>query len=490
MMKKLLRQTEKYIRTNGMIREGDIVITGVSGGADSICLLFVLAGLRERLGFQVKVCHVNHGLRGEQADADERYVREICGQLHVEARFFHENVELIARKRKQSCEEAGRSVRREAFERMCEEDGGTRIATAHHRDDNVETVLLNAARGTGLKGLCGIWPVRGRWIRPLLFLGREEIEAALAGEGIRWCRDATNEEDFFTRNRIRHHILPALEEQVNAGAVRHLDELSAQARELWEYVEEGTRSAWSRCVEEEADEIRIRIPDLEQENRMIRGQLVKRCLAHIRGGEKDLESVHVSDVLSLMQKQSGRKISLPGNLEAERVYSVIRIRKKPAADAAPGDGRPAGKAGEEIPLAVPGTTRIPGRGLLITCTVSDWDGSREIPQKKYTKWMDYDIIQYGLSLRTRQPGDYLTVDAEGSRQKLKSYFINEKIPREERGRILLIADGREIVWIPGGRMSRAYYVSRNTKKIIEIEITKERKNVRDNQSTCSGRKSG
>ena len=166
MMKRAEREVEEFIDKYDMIRDGDTVIVGVSGGADSVCLLFVLCALRKRLGFQVKVCHVNHGLRGEEADADERYVEELCGTLGVPCRIFHKDVELIARKRKQSSEEAGRTARTEAFEEMCAQEGCTKIATAHHREDNAETVLLNAARGSGLKGLCGISPVRGKCILP------------------------------------------------------------------------------------------------------------------------------------------------------------------------------------------------------------------------------------------------------------------------------------------------------------------------------------
>ena len=246
MMKNIIEQTGIYIRKHGMIRAGDTVITGVSGGADSVCLLFILSKLQKKLGFEIKACHVNHGIRGEAADADEAYVKQLCENLRIPCRFFHENVEWIAKKRKQSPEEAGRMVRREAFETMCREDGGTKIATAHHRDDNAETVLLNIARGTGLKGLCGIRPVQGKWIRPLLGLDREQIENLLTEQGIRWCTDATNEEDAYTRNRIRHNILPVLKSQVNEGVVRHLEELSVQAQEVWEYLEKGIEAAWER----------------------------------------------------------------------------------------------------------------------------------------------------------------------------------------------------------------------------------------------------
>ena len=141
-------------------------------------------------------------------------------------------------------------------------------------------------------------------------------------------------------------------------------------------------------------------------------------------------------------------------------------------------------------LDIPGDTRLPAWNMVVSCRILEGRDAREatgIPQKSYTKWLDYDIIKHGLSVRTRRPGDYLTVDEKGSRQKLKSYFINEKIPREAREKMPLIADGQEIVWLPGLRMSRAYHVGSGTDKILEIKITEEKKNGRDNQGTCPGR---
>ncbi len=505
-----------------MIKEGDVVTAGVSGGADSVCLLFVLCALRETLGFEVQVCHVNHGLRGAEADADEAYVRELCAQLGVRCRIFHRNVELIARNRKQSPEEAGRTVRVEAFECMCREDGCTKIATAHHREDNAETVLLNAARGTGLKGLCGIWPVRGRWIRPLLFLTRGQIEAYLEEKGVQWCEDATNAGDAYTRNRIRHSVLPVLEDQINTGAVRHLDELSRQAREVWDYLEAGTDQAWKRCVTIQSgrmgsvsgqEEMRNTISGkmLEEEMRIaisgkafaeempaVQNQLLMRCIARVRGGEKDISSVHIGAVNRLFCCQNGRSVHLPGGVRAERVYGGVEICRVPK-------GKPQETAGKsfrmqqeeaeetEVELAVPGVTEIPGTGKKICCRFVDGGNvtkAREIPQKSYTKWIDYDIIKFRLSVRNRRAGDYFTVDQKGSRKKLKNYLINEKIPREERERMPLIADGSHIVWIPGRRMSAAYQVRRETEKILELKIMEERENGRDNQSSDSGGESG
>ena len=483
MMMNIIEQTEAYIRENRMISEGDVVIAGVSGGADSVCLLFALCELQEKIGFRVKVCHVNHGLRGEEADADEGYVRELCRRMYVECRVFREDVELIARKRKQSEEEAGRTVRRDAFERMCREDGGTKIATAHHRDDNVETVLMNIARGTGIQGLCGIWPVRGKWIRPLLYLDRGQIEEFLTAQGLTWRTDLTNSEDAYTRNRIRHNIIPAMVEQINQGTVKHIDELSVQARELWEYLDMGICRAMQGCTSKAGDGgIAVDGESLEREPAAVQKQVIKRCLASIRGEEKDIGAAHVLEVLELLHRQVGRTVDLPGNVTAERVYSGIEIRHR----------EESAEKDMEIRLNIPGETLVPGANVRIYCRLlPDFErkDAEEMPQKSYTKWIDYDIIKRSLSVRTRQSGDYLTVDEKGNRQKLKSFFINEKVPRRERERMILVADGNEIVWIPGLRMSKRYQVGDNTETVLEIKITEDKKNVREDQSAGSGRKS-
>lgn len=486
MMSNMERKVEAFIKEHGMIKRDDVVIAGVSGGADSVCLLFILCALREKLGFKIRVCHVNHGLRGADADADEAYVRALCEKLGIPCRIFREDVESIAKKWKQSTEEAGRMVRRNAFESMCAKNGGTKIATAHHQGDNAETVILNMARGTGLKGLCGIRPADGIRIRPLLILTREEIECCLRQNGILWREDKTNAGDDYTRNRIRHNILPALEEQVNPGASRHLDELSAQAREVWDYLEQGTDLAWERCVqvgtgkstgkdragdgagEEGGQPLYIDCLRFKEEMPAIQKQLLRRCLSRVRRKEQDIGAVHVAALADLFEKQTGRGIDLPGNIRAVRVYGGVALRREELC------GIQSTVQTEGIPLAIPGTVVLPG--LKITCRFvenADFRQAEEFPQKSYTKWIDYDIIKHGLLARTRRGGDYFTIDGKGSRQKLKSFFINEKISREDREHMLLIADGEHIVWIPGRRMSRAYHISSTTEKVLEINITEE-----------------
>ena len=424
-MDKRLEKIESYIRQYHMIEKGDRIVIGVSGGADSVCLLMALCSLQEKLGFQVLVCHVNHELRGEEAAQDEAYVEMLCHKMQVPFFAFHENVELIAKKRKESLEEAGRYVRRQAFEQLCREQGGTKIATAHHSNDNAETMLLNMARGTGLRGLCGIRPVYGKWIRPLLELSREEIEQWLKDCDIRYCVDETNQEDEYTRNRIRHHVIPTLEEQVNTRTVEHFVKLSEQAEEIYEYLEKQTDQAWNICAKQtdglqSRKEIFLKAEEMKHLDPVIKKLLIQRSVSEVAGAQKDIESRHILAVLQLFERQTGRQIDLPYSVTAKRMYE----------------------------------------GVLI-------------PQKSYTKCFDYDIIKSSLCVRYRRPGDYFTIDGEGKKKKLKSYFIDEKIPQEERDRQLLIAEESHIVWIPGRRMSSYYQVGDQTKKILKIKIMEE-----------------
>ena len=220
-----------YISEYGMIRNGDVVVAGVSGGADSVCLLTLLVEYRKDHSFTLVAAHVHHGLR-ENADGDEAYVKELCERLHVPLEILHIDAKSEAERLGVSVEEAGRIRRYEFFREISK---GGKIAVAHHRDDLCETMLFQMFRGSGISGLRGILPVSGEIIRPLLSVSREEIEAYLKEAGISWRTDESNEELIYARNRIRHEILPVAEE-ICAGAKEHMAESSARLREIEEYI--------------------------------------------------------------------------------------------------------------------------------------------------------------------------------------------------------------------------------------------------------------
>jgi len=434
----------------------------------------VLHRLQQDLLLGLTGVHVNHGLRGAAADADEAFVKKLCEQLNIPCVIYHKDIKEIARERKRSEEEAGREVRREIFAEELRKTGGTKIALAHHQNDNAETLLLNLARGTGLRGLGGMHPVKEPIIRPLLCVTRQEIENWLAEQGISYCQDETNSSDDYTRNWIRNRVIPVLEDGVNKKTVPHISHTMEQLREVQQYLEQQSDFFYQNCVITREAEIILKKVPYEAAPQMIRRMLLKRILETLARSGRDIGRVHLEGAETLMGLQVGRKVQLPYQIEAIRCYEGVRFVKERKTDPS--------IVAAELPLNQEvrlGNQRVRTQ---IKDAIAQGD---ETSEKFYTKQFDYDIIKSNVSIRTREAGDYIVIDARGSRQKLKSYFINEKIPQEERDRILLVAEGNHVLWIVGYRRSMAYQVNANTKKILEIEIQDitEEKDERENQST-------
>ena len=470
-----MKRIEKFIQKYHMLTCGDRVIAGVSGGADSVCLFLMLLELREKIGFDLIAVHVHHGLRGEAADQDQQFVEALCEQHRIPLEIFRVNLESIAKKRKQSLEEAGRMVRREAFDSVCKKYGGNKIALAHHQNDNAETLLWNLSRGTGLDGLGGIRPVNGKFIRPLLCMNREEIEEYLAKRKQSYCIDETNAGTDYTRNKLRHLVLPILEEQVNSAAVRHMNETMEQIWELQEYMQEQVEAAYQECVQEHFEKacwIQIQQKSFETFPELIKKMVIRKGMEQVGGKKRDLSHKHVDVMMELMNKQVGRTLDLPYEMHAKRNYEGIRLEKQRTYSF--GEEKKAEIMQECMSeLNIPGETILADRNLKLRCKILEKPKNlsiKDIPQKIYTKWFDYGIIKSSLYIRTRQTGDTIVIDEKGHQKKLKNWFVDEKIPKEVRDSQLLLAENNEILWVLGHRMSQAYQVKQSTKWILQIEV--------------------
>ena len=470
-----MKRIEKFIQKYHMLTCGDKVIAGVSGGADSVCLFLMLLEVREKIGFDLIAVHVHHGLRGEAADQDQRFVEALCEQHRIPLEIFRVNLESIAKKRKQSLEEAGRMVRREAFDSVCKKYGGNKIALAHHQNDNAETLLWNLSRGTGLDGLGGIRPVNGKFIRPLLCMNRKEIEEYLAKRKQSYCIDETNAGTDYTRNKLRHLILPILEEQVNSAAVRHMNETMEQIWELQEYMQEQVEAAYQECVQEHFEKacwIQIQQKSFETFPELIKKMVIRKGMEQVGGKKRDLSHKHVDVMMELMNKQVGRTLDLPYEMHAKRNYEGIRLEKQRTYSF--GEEKKAEIMQECMSeLNIPGETILADRNLKLRCKILEKPKNlsiKDIPQKIYTKWFDYGIIKSSLYIRTRQAGDTIVIDEKGHQKKLKNWFVDEKIPKEVRDSQLLLAENNEILWVLGHRMSQAYQVKQSTKWILQIEV--------------------
>lgn len=471
-----MKKAFENLESRNMLEAGDVVAAGVSGGADSVCLLLVLKAYAEshpEKKLQIKAVHVEHGIRGEESLEDARFVKALCEQWEIPLTVVSEDVREKARREHLTVEEAGRQVRYQAFEEVA--GPGGKIAVAHNAGDQAETILWNLARGSGIAGLCGMRKVRGKILRPLMNVPRREIEVFLRENGVSWRTDSTNLTLEYTRNKIRSQAVPALE-SVNARAVEHLGALGERMDKVYVYLL-GKGEEWllnHSCIQTEKMEISfpaeafLRLEEVEQDF------VLQAVLEKLGSGRKDLTAVHLAGMKALAASQSGKKLSnLPGNLEASRDGSWYRLYEKPKQEKSAQEAR---QVMDEAELPVPGEVRY-GRWMAAARSFPmPESGFAEVEKifrkNEYTKWLDYDTIDDTIRLRSRRAGDYLTIAPGCRRKKLKQYFIDEKIPKEERDKIPLIASGSHIL-LAGQRMSEACKITDQTKRILEIQIWEE-----------------
>lgn len=455
-----------YINENKMIKAGETVVVGVSGGADSICLLHMLLKHKETLGIKLLVVHVHHGIRGESADRDARFVEELCCRFNLPFFLYKYNIPEFAKKEGMSTEEAGRYARYEAFDKCIKEncvDNTGKIAVAHNKDDLAETVLLNLFRGAGIKGLKGIVPLRDRIIRPVLCLDRGEIERYLQENNLEYITDESNLTEDYTRNKIRLNILPLIKSDINEKAVEHIENTAINLGLIDDYMECQCKLEYDRLVEEKADGLLIS-KEFVGLHKAMQGQLIKNCLYKVAKKHKDISAVHISSVVDLFYMEVGKCINLPYSMVAKRQYEGIQIFIPKDYDNK--------KCDSTYALNIDDVGEYVFENGMVTANFSiDKDNYNEsiFIEKIYTKWIQCDIIKVNLQLRTRKAGDYIIVDAKGSKKKLKDYFIDLKIPRDERDDILLLANGNEIVWIIGYRLNWNYRVTSELQSIYKLE---------------------
>ena len=467
----MLEKVISYIEKNELIQRKDKIVIGVSGGADSVCLFLVLLKLQKKYELELFVVHIHHGIRGEQADRDELFVRELAKSAGVAYFSIRKDIPKLAKKNGKSEEEMGRIARYEAFYQVLKQVKGNKIAVAHNQNDCAETVLFQLFRGSGLKGMGGILAKRNEIIRPLLSIGRCEIEQYLKEEGQLYCIDQTNLEQEYTRNKIRLSILPIAEQEINEKAVEHIAKTAEFLQEVEQYIRKNVDFVWNEIVCEKLGQYFIVIEKLKEQDIVIQRELLKLLLSKVAGKAKDIEAKHIETILELMQKQTGKQLHLPYGIVVRKEYDFLVFEKE--------NEKREDKSGYFYELLPNKTYIIEEIGLCIELKLEEsqpkWD---EIPQNTCVKWLDYDKIERSICIRGRQAGDYLQVNKEGGTRKLKDYFIDKKIPRQERQNIALLADGSHIIWILGDRISEKYKITENTKNILKLKIMEVEKDGR------------
>lgn len=404
-----------YCREAQLLSPGETVTCGVSGGIDSVVLLDILCTLRAQLNLTVRAAHFNHQLRGQESDRDESFVRALCQSRAIPLTVGRGDVRARADATGESIEEAARAMRYAFFETL----PGT-LATAHNADDNLETVLLNLVRGTSLAGLCGIAPRRGRYVRPLLCLTREQITAWAAQRDLSYVDDSTNALDGCVRNRLRHHVVPLLKAE-NPSVCQAAQRACALLRED------------DACLQASAHALleRARLPHgyscqtLSHAPQAIFTRALRLALQQLQIPK--LTSSHILSVAHLVRAGGPSDVcALPGGYRAQRAYDVLTFSRESER-----------ACFQPVPLNIGGVTHVPELGLVVCCRLGK--NFEEIPKNGSTFVLKYDTIgaEAALTLRPRAPGDSMRLP--GGRRTLKRLMIDRKIPAAQRGLVPVIA---------------------------------------------------
>lgn len=464
----MLDRVEQFIETENLLAKGFKIVIAVSGGADSMALLRVMWQLKDPWDLELIAAHVHHGLRLE-AEGDLDRVRDECRTLEIELEIARADIAFMAKAEKRSLEEMGRMYRYRFFAQVMEKHGADRIATAHHMEDNAESVLAHLLRGSGYRGMRGILPVNGHIIRPLLCANKDQIMNYVRDQGILYVQDASNMDTGFTRNRIRHELIPYLEKHFNPQLVDGLNRLADIARYEDEWMQDIAGAFWQQAVTTKEDSLEIAVIPFLKAPLAAQRRLVLELCRHFLGSEGWQKS-DIDQIINLAQRVTGssRYLGLRRGLMVYKVYDKLVFTTS----------RPR-KVSFSYPLAVPGKIAVDETGDLISCFVGP--GEEYIYHGENT-CLDWDrllsIIKadgnspLSLVVRSRLPGDRLTPPKASNPTKLKKYLIERKIPWADRDKIPILASNRRIFALVGEVVDQDVQVSAQTTRVLVIKREK------------------
>ncbi len=467
------KKVAEFIRRHGMFAGAGRILAAVSGGADSTSLLHILQALRTRGLLQAElVCvHVNHQLRGQASDADERFVVEQAGSLGVPVVVRSVDVRAHAERHKLSLETAARQLRLAALDEVAREQGCSWIATGHQKNDNAETVLHRLQRGTGFRGLAGIRPVRqfreGLWLAsPLLCLTRDEIVGYLRMHALPWREDHTNIDVAYTRNYIRHKLLPLLQRESEASIINELSELATSAGRLYDRIQRHADKVWAAMVQPGDNEVHIEASGLASLPEPVAIELIRRALASLGCGERDLTEGHYRRVLHLArQRPVGKETSLPDGFAARYVSDGIVLSQRRV-------GSGIGATHAPCVLNIPGTTRFAPYEIEARVLGADEVDIAKIAGDKspFIEYLDWGRVKPPVVVRPRQAGDRFQPLGLDATKKVGKFLTTAKVPRELRDRTVVIADQERIIWVCPVRIAEPVKVTEETRQILMLTV--------------------
>ncbi len=450
-----LKRLEQDISRNSLIDSGDKLILACSGGADSNAMLLLFSRLRYALNVSLLAVHVNHQLRGDASTADEMAVRKLCLKL---------NVPLIIRRvevpKQGNLESNARVLRFKAFDEVMKSYSFHKILLAHHRDDQAETVLHNLMRGAGLSGMAGIKPKSGKLIHPMLGFTHAELEAILSTAKIDWQHDASNQDNSFTRNRLRNSLIPQLKQEYNNNVSEHLARQSEFFHQADKMLQDRAKLQTKRIALEYAPQkVVLELSPLRRLNTLEQYYVLRQCFRLVSGSEMDFMHVHYEAIRELFDSEGSKQLQLPHEVKIKKMYEELHLYTKEEASQAD-------TAEIEIDAdrarAVFGDYRFSFKYLKIA------------PKDLYTDdavvqvLIDADKVHYPFRIRFRKPGDKFIPLGMKQFKRVKEFFIDEKVPKYDRDLVPIFDDGEKLFWIVGHRIDERVRYDETSSRFLLI----------------------
>jgi tRNA(Ile)-lysidine synthase len=452
---------ERFLRPisdYGLLKKGDSVLVALSGGPDSVALLYLLHEIKNEFRLKLAAAHLDHAIR-KASPKDREFCRELCRMLKV--KFYSRRIDVVklAKRNRANVEETGRKLRYDYFNSLCGKYGYRKIATGHTMDDNAETVLFNLARGSGLKGLSGIAAKRGKIIRPLIGIRKPEIVNWLKEKKIRHRTDITNRSIKYSRNRIRNRILPELE-KINPEIVKSLSRFSKNVAEDVELIDEVVVLLYEKALMKGGkSKIVLDLRKLSGYDKSLVKRVALEAFYRLSGSRKSPSFEILSRVNETISGRSGIKAPLGSGIWIEKSQNRMSIFKAESGNL----------EGIKIPLKVPGITGIPGQNIEMRTRTLRKNRAGSLKTKPSMALLDNSKV-IDPEVRFRQRGDRIRPFGMKGTKLLSDLFIDRKIPSFERDNIPLVVSRNRIVWAAGVTISEDFKVGESTTEVLRIEL--------------------
>lgn len=450
----LINQLEQYLTRLDVIQKGDHIVLAVSGGRDSMVMLHLFDALKKKWKFELIVAHINHKLRGDESDADEKFVRMTAHSLKIHYESAEVDVRSGAREKKTSIQNAARILRYEVLEEMRTRSEARWIATAHHAGDNTETILAHLFRGSGVEGMQGMKPVRDHLLRPLLFATSKNIQVYAEEKKIKWREDSSNQHDDYTRNVLRHHVIPKITELINPGIDQTLSQSSFIFQSLGEFLQHHIDRLAAEAISRVYEELSLAIPILKRYFDYEKFAVIQhaiRTFYHRESSYSEIIAIH-----SLLNSDVGKGVVLKNGEKVFRERDAVIFTKSSRFGPA------------EISFQIGETVEVDQYHLSIQPIFSDHKRFTSDPDIEY---IDSSSVGTSWTLRPWKKGDWFIPLGVRGKQKVSDFLINNKVPRYKKDDVLILETNDTIVWVCGMRLDDRFKITNKTRSVLELRLT-------------------